>query len=222
MRKLMNGFAVGVGVGYVLGARAGRAEYDRLVGVWNRATGSRAAQRMGEQGRRALELGTLWAEAEARKVPGVRAIAGAVQGPVSGNERVADVMTATVETVRSERTLHEVAQRMKEHDVGAVVVVDAGERIKGIVTDRDLAIRGAAEGRGPETAVDAILSEDLVTVSPGDSLASAVRAMRRHAVRRLPVVVDDRPVGIVSLGDLAIERDQSSALAEISSSAPNR
>jgi CBS domain-containing protein len=222
MRRMMNGFAVGVGVGYVLGARAGREQYDRIVEFWNRATGNPVAERLGKGGRELMGHAAEWVGDKANKVPVGRTIVGAIRPETDLNARIADVMTAGVETVRSVQPLTEVARTMREQDVGAVVVVDAAERVRGIVTDRDLAIRGVAEGNGPDTAVEAILSEDVITLSPEDSIGDAVRTMREHAVRRLPVVVDERAVGIVSLGDLAIERDSGSALAEISSAAPNR
>jgi CBS domain-containing protein len=220
MRRL-NTLAVGIGIGYVLGARAGREQYDRLVMWWDRATGSAVAERLGRQGRQLAGQAAHWAEDQAQKVPAGRAIVGAIH-PSSIDDRVADVMTATVETVQTDRSLADVARAMKEQDVGAVVVVDGGQRVRGIVTDRDLAIRGVAEGSGPDTPVVAILSEELVTVSPEDTVRTAVKTMRDHAIRRLPVVVDERPVGIVSLGDLAIERDPHSALAEISAAPANR
>ena len=67
-----------------------------------------------------------------------------------------------------------------------------------------------------------VISEELVSLSPEDSAERAVELMRQHAVRRLPVIENDRPIGIVSIGDLAIERDEQSALADISAAEPNR
>jgi len=211
-----------MGLGYVLGARAGREEYDRMAAWWHRATRSSIARRIAVRSRPLVERSAQWAEERAQGVPVARTIVNVMRPPALGDERIADIMTATVETVQAGRTLTEVARKMKELDVGAVVVVDGAQRVRGIVTDRDLAIRGAAEGKGPETAVEAILSDDVVTLSPEDSVATAVQAMREHAVRRIPVVVDARPVGIVSLGDLAIERDRHSALADISAAPPDR
>ena len=103
MRKIMNSFAVGAGVGYVLGARAGRGEYDRMVAWWNRATGP-MVQRISAEGRAVLRQASRAAAARAREVPVARAIADRVDGLVNGDERIADVMTATVETVQPSRT----------------------------------------------------------------------------------------------------------------------
>jgi CBS domain-containing protein len=83
-------------------------------------------------------------------------------------------------------------------------------------------VRILAEGRDPAaTTLADISSHDLTTVSPEDSVEQAVQLMREKAIRRLPVVEDGRPVGIVSLGDLAVERDPDSALGEISAAPPN-
>jgi CBS domain-containing protein len=91
-----------------------------------------------------------------------------------------------------------------------------------VVTDRDIALRIVAEGRdSAATTLADVCSHSLLTVTPTDSVEEAVRLMRTHAIRRLPVVEDGRAVGIVSLGDLAIERDPDSALGEISSAPPN-
>jgi len=112
---------------------------------------------------------------------------------------------------------------MRQNDVGAMVVVDDSDRVVGVVTDRDLTVRVIAEGKDPaSTRIAEAASRDLTTITPTDSAEQAVRLMREHALRRLPVVEGDRPVGIVSIGDLAVERDRSSALADISASPPNR
>jgi CBS domain-containing protein len=112
---------------------------------------------------------------------------------------------------------------MRQIDVGSMVVVDDAGTVVGILTDRDIAIRAVAEGRDPQsTTVGEISSGDLTTLSASDSVEHAVRLMRDQAIRRLPVVEEGRPVGIVTIGDLAIDRDPRSALAEISREAPNR
>jgi CBS domain-containing protein len=134
---------------------------------------------------------------------------------------VADVMTADPVTLSSDETLVAVARQMRDADIGAVIVSDAGE-IHGVVTDRDLVVRALAEGRDPSaTTLGEVCTHDVVTVAPNDSIDEAVRLMREHDVRRLPVVQDGAAVGIVSLGDLAVERDSDSALADISSEPAN-
>jgi CBS domain-containing protein len=101
-------------------------------------------------------------------------------------------------------------------------VVEEEGRAAGILTDRDIVVRAIAEGRDPgSTTVGEVCSSDLTTLTPDQSIDDAVRLMREHDVRRLPVVQDGRPVGIVSLGDLAVELDPDSALADISAAPPN-
>jgi CBS domain-containing protein len=93
----------------------------------------------------------------------------------------------------------------------------------GIVTDRDIVVRALAGHRNPaDTRLKDICSRDVVTVTPSTSTDEAVRIMREKSVRRLPVLDYDQPVGIVSLGDLAVEHDPKSALADISVAPPNR
>jgi CBS domain-containing protein len=102
-----------------------------------------------------------------------------------------------------------------------VVVLD-GQKVCGIVTDRDIVVRAVADGLDPRvTKLADICSRDLTTLSPENDVGTAVRLMREYAVRRLPVVKDGRPVGILTLGDLAIEEDSESALADVSGAPPN-
>jgi CBS domain-containing protein len=135
---------------------------------------------------------------------------------------VKDVMTAGVAAVRPESSLVEVATLMRDQDIGDVLVAE-GDRVVGVVTDRDIAVRAVADGADPHTVSAAsVAGAGPVTVAPGDTVGEAVTLMREHAVRRLPVIEDGRPVGIVSLGDLAEERDPNSALADISRAQPDR
>jgi CBS domain-containing protein len=125
-------------------------------------------------------------------------------------------MTDEVVLVSSTTTLGEAAQYMRDRDIGDVVVQDA-PGVQGIVTDRDIVIRAAAEGLSPdEVTVGEICTTDLATLRPDDPIDRAIQLMRERAVRRLPVVEEGLIVGVVSLGDLAIERDRGSALADIS------
>jgi CBS domain-containing protein len=210
--KVLNRFALGFGFGYVLGARAGRQRYEQLVALWEKLAGSpvvrQVAQQAAEQGRQLLGEGK-------EKLTGqlVR------QRP----ERIGEVMTPTPTTVRASQTVAEAANNMRQIDVGSMIVVDDSGKLVGIVTDRDIAVRAVAQGKDPQsTPVGEISSEELATLSPSDSVEEAVRLMRDKALRRLPVVEGDRPVGIVSIGDLAMDRDPRSALADISSEPPNR
>jgi CBS domain-containing protein len=134
---------------------------------------------------------------------------------------VRDVMTDDPVTVEPLTSVTAVARLMRDQDLGAVLVTE-GDRLRSLVTDRDLVVRSVAEGGDPEqTTVAGACSDDMVTVRSDEELDHAVRLMREHAVRRLPVVDDGRPVGIVSLGDLAMERDPESALGDISVARPN-
>ncbi|MGJ3560273.1 CBS domain-containing protein [Streptomyces sp. INA 01156] len=138
-------------------------------------------------------------------------------------QRVREVMTSVPATVGPQASVTSVARMMRDEDVGAVLVTE-GERLRGLVSDRDLVVRALAGGGDPHrTTVAEACSEDLVTVGPDDDLTLVVRVMREHAVRRVPVVDDDQhAVGIVSLGDLAVERDPESALGDISAAKPDR
>ena len=133
-----------------------------------------------------------------------------------------DVMTPDPITVHATSSVVEAAQKMRDADVGPVIVVDDRGGC-GIVTARDITIRAVAEGRNPsEIAVDEICSHDVVSLSPDDSVDQAVQVMRENAIRRVAVVEGDRPVGIVSLGDIAMEQEPDSALADISEAPPQQ
>jgi CBS domain-containing protein len=137
-------------------------------------------------------------------------------------QKIRDVMTAAPTTLPEDATVADAARRMRDEDIGDVLVVRE-EELTAVVTDRDIAVRAVAEDRPPaETRLRDIASKDLATVSPDDTIADAVRIMRERALRRIPVVEGSRPVGIVSIGDLAVERDTNSALADISASEPNQ
>jgi CBS domain-containing protein len=133
-----------------------------------------------------------------------------------------EIMTQNPVTVQTTDSVMAAARSMRDGNIGDVVVVERGQ-IQGILTDRDIVVRALAEGRDPtSTTVGEICSRELTTLSPSDSVNEAVKIMRDKAIRRLPVVDGGRPVGIVSLGDLAVERDPESALGGISSAPPNR
>ncbi|MGN5382464.1 oxidoreductase [Streptomyces sp. MUSC 14] len=136
-------------------------------------------------------------------------------------QKVREIMTTELVTVAPLTSVVDGAQLMRQADVGDVLVVDEG-RLRGVVTDRDLVVRVMAEGGdvGDRTVVSAC-SDDLVTVAPEDDVDRVIGLMREWAVRRVPVVEGERPVGIVSLGDPAIERDPSSALGDVSAARPS-
>ena len=118
-------------------------------------------------------------------------------------------------------TVADAAQQMRELDIGDVLVEQEG-RLAGIVTDRDIVVRAIAEGRDVTSKLGDIVSSEVVCITPAERSDDAIRLMRERALRRVPVIENGRPVGIVSLGDLAGERDPRSVLGEISSAPPNR
>lgn len=136
-------------------------------------------------------------------------------------QKVRDVMTPAPVTLPKAATVTQAAIAMRDEGIGNVLVLrEPG--LYGLVTDRDIVVRTLAEGRDPlKTTLGEICSEDLATVTANDDAATAVQVMRERAVRRVPVVEDDQAVGIVSIGDMAQERDQRSALADVSSMPPN-
>ena len=138
-------------------------------------------------------------------------------------KKVREVMSEQPITLTSTTPVVEAARRMRGANVGAVIIEEEGHAA-GIVTDRDIVVRAVADGRDPESApVSEIMSRELTTLSPDDDLDRAVEVMRKNAVRRV-LVVDSKnqPVGILSLGDLALERDARSVLGQISAAPPNQ
>ena len=133
-----------------------------------------------------------------------------------------DVMTASPRVIDLTATVQQAAQAMRDDDIGDVLVCD-GDMLKGIVTDRDIAVRAVAQGMDPaSTRVAEICTSDVKTLSPDDSLDKAVKLMRSEAIRRVPIVEGGRPVGVVSLGDVAMERDSGGTLADISAAPPDQ
>jgi CBS domain-containing protein len=136
-------------------------------------------------------------------------------------QSIREVMTADPRTVEPGDSVVDAARQMAEGDVGAVLVTENGS-VTGILTDRDIAVRVVAEGRDPQgTKVGDVCTSNPSTLTVDQSVDDAIRIVREQNVRRVPVVQDGRPAGIVSIGDLAIERDSGSALADLSSEPAN-
>ena len=135
---------------------------------------------------------------------------------------ISEVMTKDVVSFPSTATVVEAALSMRGADIGFVVVTTE-DQPRGVITDRDIVVRVIAEGLDPsETTLGDIASGEVVCLTPEHTAEDAARLMRQLAVRRLAVVDDrDRLVGVVSIGDLAVEKDPESALADISASPPN-
>ena len=118
---------------------------------------------------------------------------------------VRDLMTTSVETVRPEQTAKDAAGFMLSADTGSIPVCD-GDTVIGMITDRDIAVRGLAEGRGPDCAVRDLMSDGIICARDDEDVAEVAQRMSDEQVRRLPVLdSSDRLVGIVSLGDLSRE-----------------
>src|SRR5687768_18405135 len=124
---------------------------------------------------------------------------------MANTQKLREVMTPNPVTLPVKSGIVEAARLMKTEDIGDVVVLD-GDRACGIVTDRDLVVRALAEGVDVEsTTLNDICTKDLVSLTPNDTVADAVALMRENAIRRLVILEGTQPVGVVSIGDLAIE-----------------
>jgi len=137
------------------------------------------------------------------------------------SDTIRDVMRPIPQGLTSDAMISDAAEMMQREAIGAVLVLEE-DRLYGILTDRDIVIRVVAEGQDPSaTRVGDVCSRELTTVAPDGSVGQAVRLMRAKAIRRLPVVDGDEVVGILTLGDIAIQRDSLTALADISAAPPN-
>jgi len=125
--------------------------------------------------------------------------------------RVSEVMTREVQTIQPDETAQRAASFMLNADAGSIPVTE-GERLIGMITDRDIAVRGVAKGYGPDTPVRELMTNDIICAREDDMIEDVASKMSEAQVRRLPVIdSDDRLCGIVSLGDLARETETESA-----------
>jgi CBS domain-containing protein len=137
-------------------------------------------------------------------------------------QTIRDVMTKKPVALDHTATVVDAARAMREGNFGTVIVVKNG-KVCGVVTDRDIVIRAVAGSHDPRlVTIGEICTEDVMTVGPDEPLAQVIMLMREKAIRRVPVVEDGHPVGVVSLGDLAKKNDEGSTLTEISSAKPNQ
>jgi CBS domain-containing protein len=131
-----------------------------------------------------------------------------------------EVMTPNPVVCSPDTSAAQAAELMRDQGIGDVLVQRDGSL--GIVTDRDIVTRAVAAGRDPkQVTLGDICTQDVETVSPDTSIDDVIRLMSDKAVRRVPVVEAGQPVGIVALGDLAVDRDRRSLLADISAAPPN-
>ena len=125
--------------------------------------------------------------------------------------KISEVMTRDVRTVRPDQTAQEAANFMLSEDTGSMPVSD-GDRLLGMITDRDIAVRGVAKGHGPDTPISELMTNDVVCARDTDDVADVASKMSSAQVRRMPIVdSSDRICGIVSLGDLSREADADAA-----------
>ncbi|NNF64923.1 MAG: CBS domain-containing protein [Acidimicrobiia bacterium] len=136
------------------------------------------------------------------------------------HDTIISVMTKDLVTCPPTASVRDAAKKMHEHNIGDVLVVD-GEKLVGIVTDRDLVVRTLAVDLGAETPIAEVMSTDVCTVNESCTTGDAARLMADKAIRRVPVVDGERPIGIVSLGDLAETKAPETVLGEISDARPN-
>ncbi|EGL81659.1 CBS domain containing protein [Caldalkalibacillus thermarum TA2.A1] len=134
-------------------------------------------------------------------------------------QTISDIMTRQVNCCIPEDNIYEAAVKMKTWDVGIIPVV-SNDQLLGVITDRDIVIRGVAERKPNSTQVTEVMTADVITCSPDTTVDEAAQLMSRHQIRRLPVVEGNKLVGIVALGDLAVreihEDEAEAALSEIS------
>jgi len=137
--------------------------------------------------------------------------------------QVKEIMTAQVKTVTATDSVQKAAQLMKQLDCGSVPVIQDG-RVIGMVTDRDITIKVTAQGQGPESPIKTVMSTQVVTITPDTDARKAANIMAENQVRRLPVVDQNKLVGILAIGDLArvniFVSESGHALSDISE--PNR
>lgn len=137
--------------------------------------------------------------------------------------KVRDIMTSDeLATATLDTTLEEIANMMKDENVGAIPILDEDDNLAGIITDRDIVVRAIAEGQDPSSCTaEEILSEQMHTIEPDAGLEEAADLMARHKIRRLPVVEDGAIIGMISLGDISVKAEEEEdkageALGEIS------
>ncbi|SDK68916.1 CBS domain-containing protein [Natronincola ferrireducens] len=134
--------------------------------------------------------------------------------------KVRDIMTNHVSAVNTNATIDEIAKKMKELNVGSIPICDNQNHVVGIVTDRDIVVRGIVDGLQASDNVESIMSKELIYVSPEQHAHEAARLMAQNQIRRLPVIENGELVGLVSIGDLAVRNiyvdDAGKALSDIS------
>lgn len=201
--------AVTFGAGYFAGSRIGDKPVVAVRDAMNQAR-DRATDLTGRAG-----------EMRTRTLGGMTSAGTTSRGTTMDIREIREVMTAAPETIQLGAPIRDAAALMDRADIGNVIVVD-DEQIRGIVTDRDIAVRVVAAGRDPlTTTVADVMTIFPATIAPTASVHEAVELMRKHDIRRLPVVESGRPIGIVALADLSVSPEAQALLADISLAPPN-
>lgn len=137
-------------------------------------------------------------------------------------QKIREIMTPNPVVMNVNDTVGDAARMMRDRDIGCLLVVDASDRLCGLVTDRDLVVRGLADGKDPRgRKLQEVCSEAITELTPDDTVDNAIKLMAKKHIRRIPIMEGTRPVGVLSLGDLAVERDPDSVLSSISNAVPN-
>ncbi|MFA5522999.1 MAG: CBS domain-containing protein [Tissierellales bacterium] len=136
--------------------------------------------------------------------------------------KIKEIMSTNVKTISENCSLQEAAEHMKSLDVGSIPVCNNSKKLVGMVTDRDMVIRGVKSGSDTNTPVSQVMSKNPVSIAPDLGIHEAARIMAKNQIRRLPVVENNEVVGIVSIGDLAVRdiyvNEAGDALSSISES----
>lgn len=199
------GTAIAFAAGYVVGTTMGDKPMAAVRDTLDQARG------------RASTLTSRVSESGSRAVGGTTGIR---EGKVDVRE-IRQVMTRAPETIELDAPIRDAAAVMARSDIGSVIVVENGQN-RGIVTDRDIAVRVVGEGGDPvTTTVAQVMTPFPASIAPTATVHEAVQMMREHDVRRLPVVEAGRPVGVVALADLSWSSEAQALLADISKAPPN-
>lgn len=142
---------------------------------------------------------------------------------IDKNTPIKQIMSKKVDVLPVDAPIMDAAKMMRDHDIGSIVVSGSDGKVCGMLTDRDIVVRGLAANADLETMrVGDLCSKDVEGITPDGTVDQAVQVMKQRAIRRIPVIENGKAVGLVSLGDLAQARDPGSALGEISHASPNK
>ncbi len=133
----------------------------------------------------------------------------------NARRRCREIMTRNVKTATREMTLQEVSQLMRDGDMGSIPVVEDGNKLVGIVTDRDIVVRAIADGRDASTKIGDVMTAEVFSVSENDFVFEAIRLMGERQVRRVPIVNESGELaGIIAMADVALETEDEREIAE--------